>query len=285
MPIVYVADAEKAKKKQSLRKKHDHYPTPSQFVRHALRKLLDTYPNLFAGEEHPVVIDHSAGTGVWMAVLKELVPNIYGINVEYQLADYPAHADASYYGWRFQDFAVYYGDRLKGNRFKNYSDWPRPTLIMGNPPFKEAEALLRHSWALLKDGGVCFNLIPQNFVGSKGRLVGPSSDTEFKGHGALFHDCPIDWEWKVAGRISFTKDRATDNTEYLVISQVKGSTYQGWWKSGVLDWSYGDRADIPEDHVFQPYPQQPHILEQLDMIADEDNNDPGGEQANTSADE
>ena len=230
-----------------------HFPTPSQFVRHAIRYFMAEVAPLFfrrASWEHQLrILDHSAGTGVWNAVGSELLPDSYRVNVEYQLAQ-PIRvetAHAWHYGVRFQDYAA---DYLKQHA-ESPAIHPLFDIIWGNFPFKEGEEFIHTSATILRPRGYCFNLAPINFLSTQDRTK------------SLYRTwCPMR-VIHIPKRISFTKDGRTDEKEYVLLVHQEGlnprTANEDWW----FDWSY-DQPDLPEDSVFDSLSlpaEQPSMLD------------------------
>ena len=204
-----------------------HYPTPSQFVRHAVQYFLNEFGRYLINYRPLRVLDHSAGTGVWNAIVAELIPYSYRVNVELQqhtpIREETAHEH--HCGIRFQDYA---------------ESAPIPCdIILGNPPFKEAETFIHTSEKLLGMGGFALTLIPINFLSTQTRTV------------TLYRTwCPLR-VIHIPKRLSFSKNGKTDEKEYVLLVHQKGYSprfaQEDWW----FDWSY-DQPDIPEDRNFIP---------------------------------
>jgi hypothetical protein len=81
-------------------------------------------------------------------------------------------------------------------------------LLVGNPPFREAEAHVRHALRLMRDGDTLAFLLRLNLLGSKSRL-------------ALWNETPLAEVVPVVPRPSFTGG-STDATEYALFIWRKG---------------------------------------------------------------
>lgn len=218
--------------------KYHHYPTPSQFVRHAIRYFMSEWPLFFqrAMWEHNLrILDHSCGTGVWNAVGMELIPTSHRVNVEYQIATpiRPETAHEWYFGQRFQDYAAQYAKLHRADSRAH----PLYDVVWGNFPFKEGEEFIHSAGEIMRMNGYMFNLAPINFLSTQDRTK------------SLYR------EWRpirvihIPKRISFTKDGGTDEKEYVIIVHQKGVNprfaQEDWW----FDWDM-DAPDLPEDAVF-----------------------------------
>lgn len=202
------------------RERHDHYPTPSGLCRAALALLpADCDPS------H--TLDPGAGTGVWGAAVRErwgAGPEITG--VELQLSQRPA----PYNRWFCMQFFAYAGLAL-------HRGYARPSLVVGNPPYRWAEAFIRLSLAMLVPGGYLLQLLRLNFLEGQERGEGLWAT-----HGPLTVDT-------CARRPSFTGNMRTDATAYAVYIWRKG-IHPKRYSGGSLRWGYG--APTPEDRPFRP---------------------------------
>lgn len=200
------------------RERHDHYPTPSGFVRAALATIPAT---------PKVVLDHSAGTGVWLACARQCWPSAYLVGVEMQPTIPTPAADE----WHCEHFEAFV---LRAA----YQRW-QPDLIIGNPPYKHFEMFTRLSLLLLPPGGWCVQLLRLNALEGQARNE----------QGGLFVDHPPHTVLTSTRRISFTRNGRSDATAYALFFWQKGytqRTYTGGW----LAWEYGDT--IPEDAPLRP---------------------------------
>lgn len=143
MSVIYVT------KKNDLpeRSEHDFYPTPLGFCIATLR-MLDCYPL--------TILDPGAGTGVWGRACRETWPKAHITGVE--LRDVPK-PDA-YNLWENEDFK-----RFASNK-------RRYDLIIGNPPFKDAEMFVNASLQMLSEGGYLVFLLRLAFLEGQDRAAG-----------------------------------------------------------------------------------------------------------------
>jgi hypothetical protein len=107
-------------------------------------------------------------------------------------------------------------------------------LILGNPPFSEAEEHVAHALSVLPTGGYLCYLLPVTFLATQGRckrLWTPTNETGLIGCGGLRY------YFTLAERPSFTEDGQTDMVEYGIYVWKKGflGNYEGlpplWWRT------------------------------------------------------
>lgn len=189
------------------RDKDDHYPTPAALCRAAIHLL----PRPVAPKR---VLDPGCGDGVWGRALLDQIdmhvhpaPQIVGIDI--RDVQVPLGYTA-FYRCDFMSFtSAMHGDY---------------DLIIGNPPYKLAEAFIRKSLMLLADGGVLTFLLRLAFLEGQERGKG------------LWSDYPPLSVNVCARRPSFTDDRRTDATAYMVAAWQRGWT--GTTSLGWLNWDY-----------------------------------------------
>lgn len=208
-------------KKLRPRDKHDHYPTPAGVVRTA-------YDALSLGYEPQVILDHSAGTGVWGAVAKTYWPDAEIIGVEIQPSSMCMAYDRWYSEWSFFDYALY----------ARYGQAPMPDLIIGNPPFKYAEQFIRLSLAMLQPGQVLIQYLRLAFLEGQER-----GDSFWPFYTPYYVDTLSRRPSHIPGT---TK---TDSTAYAIYTWVK-DVYPQRFSGGWYKWEYGGR--IPEEQIFRP---------------------------------
>lgn len=189
------------------RDKDDHYPTPAELCRAAIRTL----PRPLAPR---LVLDPGCGDGVWgWALLDQIdlhtqpAPQIVGVDTR------DVQVPLGYTMLYHTDFV-----NCSGGIHENYD------LILGNPPYRQAEAFIRKSLTLLTDGGTLLFLLRLAFLEGQERGDG------------LWRECPPMRVDVCARRPSFTGDRRTDATAYMVATWRKGwagATTLGW-----LRWDY-----------------------------------------------
>lgn len=191
------------------RDKDDHYPTPPELCRAAIRTL----PRPLAPR---LVLDPGCGDGVWGRALLDQIdlhvnpmPQLVGVDVR-NIARPLGYTD------------VYRGDFMKiGDVLRRDYD-----LIIGNPPYKLAEAFIRKSLTLLADGGTLMLLLRLAFLEGQERGDG------------LWRESPPFRVDVCARRPSFTRNRRTDATAYMVATWRKG--WAGETTLGWLRWNYDD---------------------------------------------
>jgi hypothetical protein len=214
----------------------DHYPTCASLVR-------AVYPAVLPQEFQPkLILDHSCGSGVWLAVARERWPTAYTIGIEMmRLAQRPHGTTAFYNGMSFFRYAA----------AKRYGDNRPIDLIAGNPPYgkphrKMAEFFTRLSLAMLPKGGYLVQLLRLEFLASEGRVQ------------SLWRDHPPINVFTLGRRPSFTGDGKTDATEYAVYVWRKGAqntTYTGGWLS--WEWKHDPVLDAPvRERKFLPAPKE-----------------------------
>lgn len=171
------------------RRAHDFYPTPLEFARAALAQV-PTLPR------NPNICDPGAGAGVWGKAARELWHNatITGIELRDTARPQP------YNFWIAEDFRLIE---------------PQPVfdLVMGNPPYTDAELFIRMGMQWLTDGGAMVMLLRLAMLASQGRGTG------------LWREYPPESVAICTKRPSFTGDGGTDDTEYAFYYWRKG--YRG----------------------------------------------------------
>lgn len=124
---------------------NDAYYTPPEFVTAGLA-LVDGTPK--------TILDPGAGLGSWGEGARQRWPlaDITGVEIE------PREPPHPYSYWYPMDYL--------GRR------WGSVDLIIGNPPYVQAEAFIRHSLAQLTYGGVCVFLLRLAYLESQRRGQG-----------------------------------------------------------------------------------------------------------------
>jgi hypothetical protein len=145
---------------------HDHYPTPKLFVEKGLllveRAVTDERypgppPSPYASLFSPRILDPGAGEGVWGASARALWTPGEVVGVE--LRDTPR--PEAYDRWHLGDFLQMSDlSPLSGTGYD---------LVIGNPPYKHAEAFVRKSLDLTREGGVVCFLFYLTFLESQRR--------------------------------------------------------------------------------------------------------------------
>lgn len=159
MAVIYVDN------KDDLPKRHenDFYETPEAFVHAALNATVKYFHLDFKDDIR--VLDPGAGTGVWGRVYRKFNwdADIWGVDID------PRHTPdleiSAYDAWTEGDFLEWFGDF---SLFENVSF----DLIIGNPPFKQAEEFVRIALHRLTPRGRLVFLLPLDFLGSQKRAKG-----------------------------------------------------------------------------------------------------------------
>jgi hypothetical protein len=196
-----------------LRERHpfDFYPTNQAHVEAAFNLL----PSHFAPEK---VLDPGMGMGVFGKEAKKRWTDSFVVGVELN-NDMPLH---NWYDWNIRgDFlSIPFDDRFD--------------LVIGNPPYGEAEAFVRRSLALLRPDGWLIFLLRLSFAESVTRFL------------MFTHEAPPFSVVTCSDRPSFTGDGKTDSSAYAYFVWQKG--YQG---KTILDWVVADPKKA-EKQVYQP---------------------------------
>lgn len=203
---------------------NDLYPTPIGFCRSALGTLKMNY-------DFGNILDPGAGLGAWGKAIRELTSTddrfekAHLVGVELDEGTYP---DGEYYDeWFVEDYLTWETDM-------------RFDLIIGNPPYKQAEEFVRKSFELLNEGGIVLFLLRLSFLEGQARGEG------------LWKEYPP-WEVNVISRrISFTGNRKSDETAYALYRWEQptfdyptiGITHHPMLKW--LDWDYSRDVDSIE---------------------------------------
>lgn len=121
------------------RRKNDAYYTPDALAKALVKRLPS--PGLFGR-----AIEPSCGAGAFLAAYRKRWPSswAYGIDVE----DHGQKVVADYLTWRPER---------------------KPTVVFGNPPYRHAEAFVRHSLDLVHPGGTVAFLLRMGFLASRRR--------------------------------------------------------------------------------------------------------------------
>lgn len=157
------------------------------------------------------VLDPGAGDGVWGRAARQLWPGAYIVGVENDNQHSP---DPAYDEWHQVDFRAY-----------AINDDERFDLIVGNPPYRLAEAFIRHGIELLKPGGTgaLFFLLRLEYLASKRRMVGLYS-----------HHKPVR-ALVMSKRPSFTGNRKTNATDYMMLQFTNDDGRPKQGKATVLE--------------------------------------------------
>lgn len=124
------------------------YPTPEKLCSAVIARLDED----LGFSQYISVLDPGAGTGAWGKAFKKYNPKSYVVGVEIQ--EHFEEQGYDYYYWK-QDFL----------KFVSHSY----DLVIGNPPFNQAEEFIHHSLSLTKSGGYVAFLLRSAFKESKKR--------------------------------------------------------------------------------------------------------------------
>lgn len=177
--------------------------TPRGVVKQGLDVLIrQTHPNLRRMRQ-PVIVDAGAGSGVYGAELRELLPRAYTIGVE--AADHP---------WPWQR---HYSQAVQTD-FAKFEPGIAVDVIVGNPPFSQLEAFVSHALELLRPGGRLF-FFGLNEWGQRA----PS-------HAKLWELHRPCYQWRVQGGIKF---RTGTNPKNGKPWSTDARSYSHWcWEKG-----------------------------------------------------
>jgi hypothetical protein len=176
-----------------LRERHefDFYPTDQAHVEAAFNLL----PTAFVPQD---ILDPGMGMGVFGKESRKRWPSSFIVGAELNLAmplfnwyDWPVRADFLGMTW----------------------DEPMFDLVIGNPPYGEAEAFVRRSLALLRPDGWLIFLLRLSFAESVTRFL------------MFTHEAPPRSIVTCSDRPSFTGDGKTDSSAYAYFVWQKG--YRG----------------------------------------------------------
>jgi len=192
-------------KSDRVRDEHDFYPTPAGLCRRSLDLVSDREPWF--------ILDPGAGAGPWGQAARVRWPwaRIDGVDLR------PIPRPTGYNEW-------YAGCDYLAHPFLMQYD-----LIIGNPPYKYAEAFIRRSLGLLAPWGEMVLLLRLAFLEGQARGVGLWRDAR-PAHVAV-----------CSRRPSFTGNAKTDATAYAVFVWRKGHT--GSTELSWLDWEYEEAHD------------------------------------------
>jgi hypothetical protein len=195
MPAIYVS----AEAHERLPARHplDHYKTPLPLARAAIGALESAV--------HTSVLDPGAGSGVWGEAVRERYSDarVVGVELDERFAPHE-----SYDEWHQANFLSW--------------DGPLFSLVVGNPPYKVAEAFVRKALSHLLDGGECVLLLKTEFQNSDGRAKG------------LWAEFPPYSVRPLAQRPSFNGTSKTQAQEYCLYywrrpaSDEWAATYTRW---------------------------------------------------------
>lgn len=197
MTTIYVTN----KDNLPARRLADVYSTERTLVRAALAR--------FAPPRADSILDIGAGDGRWgqLALAHyagKCKPLVHG--VELRLLPRPT----GFYWW------------YRGSSFLLWKA-PRPfDLIISNPPYYLAEAIIRRAWGILESGGVMIMLLRLAFQAGIGRAAD------------LWQKCPLLTVGICSRRPSFYGG-GTNGTDYGIFHWVKGQGTPGQWQAILID--------------------------------------------------
>lgn len=167
-----------ATNRSNVRKPYDFYSTPIDCIENLLNNIdLSNYGNS--------VLEPSAGNGNICKIFKQYYPNKDLTAVELREEE-------------FNSLCKLDIDDVIIDSFYNIRD--RFDIIIGNPPYSEAQEFIEHSFELLNDNGILLFLLRTNFLESKKRY-------EF------WKKYPLSRLYTLSKRPSFT-GKGTDATSY-----------------------------------------------------------------------
>lgn len=173
------------------RKPYDFYATPKDVVENLLNNI-DL--NLYG--DH--VLEPSAGNGNIVEVFKNHYPNKKITSLEIRPEEYQNLISNSE--------EVIIDDFLTTNKLKTYD------IIIGNPPYSQAQEFVKRALELLKDNGVLIFLLRTAFLESKLRYK-------------FWQEHPVSGLYTLSRRPSFT-GKGTDATSYSWFIWDKSSDKQ-----------------------------------------------------------
>jgi hypothetical protein len=185
----------------------DHYPTPFEYAMTAVQKMKG-----YTRVDFPDVLDVGAGKGVWGRAVKQTwkAPYLMGVEIDDELP-----LRLLYDEWIHTDFL---DKDFNPNKFD---------MIIGNPPYKDVEEIIRKSHSLLNDDGYLGFLLRLSFLESSKRGKG------------LWVDLPPEEVSVAMNRISFYGEGKTNTTAYAFYiwkKQPSGHTKLTW-----MDWKGKDK--------------------------------------------
>jgi len=213
------------------RAEHDRYITPELECEQAYAMLMKWHPKWrFArpcesktgGSRGPHILDPGAGPGIWGTVARRIWPSavIHGIEIEQQ------PRPEAY-------------DRYDIGRFPGDSNLSGYELIVGNPPYNQANVFVKESMRRLKDGGCLMFLLRLQYCTGIGR------------RNDLFHEYPIHLYAVYSRRISWRADgkRKTPPRDHALFI----------WKKGYSGPSYLDLIGKTADKSLADYLEARHF--------------------------
>lgn len=191
------------------RRPFDAYYTPDHVARACVAWLLEE--GLLPRKSSTRILEGHAGGQAWVRALQDLA--IPGVIDTVDLD--PAVAE-QHPGTRTADF-LELGDET----------WD---IIVGNPPFADAEAHVRHALTLLTRGGILAWILRRDWVGAARTALLTTGLAPIE-EVVLVEQHPVRAD--EGRRISFTADGATDTREYSMFVW-RGGSYREHWRTRVL---------------------------------------------------
>jgi hypothetical protein len=191
---------------------NDFYPTPMELVFSATHRLAVDF------QVKPTrVLDIGVGDGRWLHAAKTVWSGlpIHGTGVDVRTED------------EAQPFTFQNGtDEFVHDDYREWTPEKNFSMVLGNIPYRHAEALLRKAFAELDTDGVIGQLLLLNFLGSQRRMKG------------FFKEFPLHTVYVLGKRPSFRNNKqgkkGTDAREYAFFVWQKG--YTGKRHLDWLDW-------------------------------------------------
>lgn len=190
---------------------NDFYPTPMELVFSATRQLAAT------GVPAPKrVLDIGSADSRWLYAAK----TIWNTPMHATGIDVRDEQEAQPYTYEGAIDLFVHDDYREWNPESNFD------MVLGNIPYRHAEALLRKAFAELNEGGIIGQLLLLNFLGSQRRMKG------------FFREFPLHTVYVLGKRPSFRNNKqgkkGTDAREYAFFVWEKG--YTGKRNLDWLEW-------------------------------------------------
>lgn len=207
MATIYV------KEKDTLpdRKPFDFYRTPPSLAFAALSRVSYNIPNV------KTILDPGCGDGVWGIQARRLWPNAEITGCDIQQFDKPAEYDNWHMGYDFTDFPTMYDSF---------------DLVIGNPPFRDAQSFVKNSVNMLTAKGSVVFLLKLAFLETETRWRELYTTEAYRPTKVYVS----------TRRVSFTGDGKTNADSYGVYQwhspARRGLTFDGAKKFNhtILDW-------------------------------------------------
>ena len=184
----------------------DAYVTPHALADAAVVYLVQNWLPDAAYRDPDSILDTGAGTGVWGAAWRNYTNAGYLRGIEVRELSKPNDYD----DWVVADFLEWQPDSM------------RYSIILGNPPFSQAEAFIHQSLGLLSPQGVLLYLLPSGF--QHGERLGRG----------LFAETPPTEVVSLCQRPNFAGMGNQNVNDYILLiwtGKYDGPSLHGW-----LDW-------------------------------------------------